>query len=490
MKNKQLKNIIKGVFILILINLSNCNTTIAQPVTWYIPWQNKTSNLQVVPNTQAIPVLLNSKNYRILKVRNTTTFGIKLSFSKIIVSNKNVSVKISSLPAMRDFKNNEILDVILPLNLTQSITLPPISSAYFLIEYSGLQAGNASVSFSLNRNIPTFSQSVVVGTAQSSNQLNLNVWAYFNNPLIEGLKTTVLNDLTDHKVNVLVIPPAALPSVTAGDINTTKLSDYLEGTNGRFSKYLLFMNYKSSADFMSDAWKTNFLNWYQATRQAFVASGIDFSKAVLYPFDEPDLTNATKLVAMIQWCRSNNIASPFYTTLSAQGTGYLTQYVDITQVYSGNESIINEVLNTQNRKSELWLYEIKAAGRNLEPTAYLNMGWKAQKQGAKGIGAWNYCEVGSGFNKQFSAITQSLMGTWGALTDDPVHDYSMIYRKGNDLFSSLRWAALAFAKDDYDFINLYRSKYGKSKTETLINNLLNKTTSLTEWESIKLSLLQ
>lgn len=125
----------------------------------------------------------------------------------------------------------------------------------------------------------------------------------------------------------------------------------------------------------------------------------------------------------------------------------------------------------------------------MEIEKHQRIGIKAFLAKATGIGVWNYSDVKSAFDNVSINKFQSGKGSWEIASKDPVRDYSVIYRKNNIIYSSLRWEALAKGMQDIFYLEMYGRRHGENRATVLANNVLSNKMTLGEWEAIKLNLL-
>jgi hypothetical protein len=109
---------------------------------------------------------------------------------------------------------------------------------------------------------------------------------------------------------------------------------------------------------------------------------------------------------------------------------------------------------------------------------------------ADGIGVWNYADADKSYNEKNRFEFNNGMANWLIKADNPVRDYSLIYRHKNQIYSSIRWEALAYGMEEYNWLSLYEKKNGRNKCIRLFNEFLTNGISLTNWETIKLALIQ
>lgn len=489
---------ITTIALILILSFLGKNHVHAQAVSWYYPWDNAIQKLEAAKTSEIVAIPLNGKAYRILKVSNNTSKQLVLG--NYSIEGNSASVKLDVLPVIQNFNNSAILDLIQPFS-NRPISLNKGEAVYFLVQFTGIRKGENLISIvlkQLNGQAVTLKKKVYVGHALNAAKLNLNVWAYFNNPLIKGLRNQVVSDLVSHKANVLIIPPNVLPAITTAKVadNAPELEQFIKGLSGKFDYYIVYRNYKNYKDdfAMSDKWKRNFPVWVQLVKNTLIKSGINYSTVYFYPYDEPSTKQAESLIKMINWSKTHHIDAKFYVTISSEATMTLAKYADIVQVYNKttNFSAYNKV---KGAKAELWYYDILSESRNRSAQSFIKYGWLAFRYGASGIGTWNYADANSAYTaselKGFQQVSKKYpSGSWTVKPKDYLRDYSLVYRNGDMLFSSLRWEALSLSLQEYQFLVAYENKYGKQKASVLVQQLISGTKTRQQWESIKMALIK
>ena len=115
------------LFIMFGINISSL---VSQKITWYYPWNNMLNKLEVA-KLDTIPILHNGTNYRILKIDNFNNYVTNVTVSSFLTE-----TEIFRLPEMKDYKENIILDVMLPLNM-ETTPNNKIGAQFFLVKFYG-----------------------------------------------------------------------------------------------------------------------------------------------------------------------------------------------------------------------------------------------------------------------------------------------------------------------------------------------------------------
>lgn len=484
----------KKVYLLLLLVLFIYSHAVSQEIQWFYPWQNDLRKLIKVEENETLPILKNGSCFRILKISNFQGDRI----NGIIVFSNNVIIECYQIPVITNYTQYKILDLMLPIENNKKLN-DGNRTKYFLLKFKGVQPSSENILIHISTNEKTYKlkKKIAVSKEEFVPKLDLNVWAYFDyNFLMEGVKNQVIDDLCKHHVTVLVIPNYVIPVV--GNISQTKiqkLKDYLQGTQGKFKYYILYMGgfYKTENNMMTSQWKRNFPTWYHAVMQVFDELKIPAKQVMLYPIDEPAQQNIDKWISIYDYCRQIGVKNDFFITVSNRDAKEVARKSEYVQAHSGVVNLIKDVITNKKVNTILWIYETNfGSSRNNAAFSYLKMGIKASEYNASGIGIWNYADVKRASTEQDVTIFRKGKGTWEFQLSKPAYDYSLIYRKGNEIYSSIRWEALSYGLEENYWIDLHREENGIRKNKQLINKLLNNNDDhiLKEWEDIKLSLIR
>lgn len=483
----------KTVNVFILFLLIHSSIVNAKDIDIFYPWNNVVEKMTLASQNEIIPILQKGTNYRIVKIDNFKGNTI----NKIIVNSNLTKVDIYLLPIIRDYDNNRMLDLMIPIKLNEEIT-DNIPYKYFLLKFYGDKSGSETVNILLKTNKAKYNISTKVAVTQQEfiSDMSLNVWAYFDyNFLLKGLKNQVISDLYQHKVNSIVIPPYALPNVeniTKDKVN--ELRRYLQGTSNKFQYYLLYLGgfIDKENNMMTPQWKKNFPLWYKTVMSVFSEFNISKNKVLFYPIDEPHGQNIEKIFNMYDYLIQKKINMSFFCTIDNKSAMYLAKKLEYIQVLARKTEILEEINSIKGKKTKILIYESSkfSKSRNIIPLDYVKMGLKAYCYSADGIGIWNYADVSKLFtNKGLKEFENKKKGSWEIEINNPGFDYSLIYRKGNILYSSIRWEALSYGLEDNFWLKLYEKKYGVSAGKKLVEQLLENRINLKQWEEMKLMLL-
>ena len=115
-------------------------------------------------------------------------------------------------------------------------------------------------------------------------------------------------------------------------------------------------------------------------------------------------------------------------------------------------------------RDRLWSYQLTYGSRDRKATEYRDMSITAFKNNATGIGMWSYADIDRAVDSKGESQFSRGIGTWDINYASPSAEYSLIYRKNNTIYSSLRWEALSFGMQDYYWLQLYKNKFGALRT--------------------------
>lgn len=480
-----LLNMIKNLrFLLILLLAVGCSTQ--SKSQWFYMWENSTDRLEAAPGNEKVPVLINGKTYRIIKIENfqgNTVRNITVSSAPAL------KVEVEYLPVISNFKNQQIVDLVMPIQKNAPLYNAGSRDKYFLVSFSGVRNGENTVKIDIesNRKKYSFSTAAMVAAERYTQQAALNVFAYFDyNFILKDMKQQVITDLAAHQNNVLVIPPMGMPDILNPNPDFSVMSQYLKGATGKFEYYILYHNLTSRNINFNDATvQRSVKNWYQKANAFFKSAGISSDRVLIFPFDEAKGKDINKILNAKKVFRSLGIDNPFYASVdNVQAGQQLLSKVEYLQ-------LLPEVLaklNTSGTTSKLWTYQLTYGSRDRKPEEYRQMGLTAFRNGATGIGVWSYSDVSVAADNSNISDFKRGKGTWEMKYKAPSAEYSLIYRLENNIYPTLRWKALSYSLEEYYWLNLYRQKMGTAKSRTLLNRVSAMPAS--EWEQLKLSLIK
>jgi len=466
-------------FYIITILLIQSVTLYSQSVKWYFPWENIKKEL-VEDNLEAIPLYLDGNAFRILKVippSGSTIKDIKL------VSN-NVSMDIYYLP----LDKSGTFDVLLPFSANPAYS----NETLFLVKFTGLEGGVSNVKISVNysRSERVINRKVAVVAEQSRRNLHSNVWAYLGyNYLVKDLNANVIHDLDNHKINFMVIPGYALPNFDFNTDELKKIDNYLKSLGDRFDYYCIYLSgfQGKKSTILSADWKRKFPKWYSEVQKIFLKHNISTNQILLYPFDEPTGLNIIEASNFIKYLKKQKINSKTYITLHEAGSERLALEYDFVQVHIRKDDLLQKVLALGKAKEKLLIYETNvSSGNNNDPLKYLDLSLKSIKYNLGGYGMWNYADVKRSDLREF----RNGKGSWEYTTSSKGDFYnSLIHRRNNNLYSSIRWEAFSAGQDEYFWFQRLIGKGKGSKKDLIVEGLLNRLIQYQEWEKMKLSLI-
>lgn len=459
---------------------AQCST--AQNSNWYYPWKNNISNLESSSDTPIIPLLIDGYNYRILKIEN---------FSGNVIHDFDYScdiatVEIFQLPLMENHSGEDILDLILPID---NLALKDNNvDKYFLVRFKGLKTGDERISFSIHTNKKTyrFSNKLKVARSKYLPPVSLNVFAYFDyNFLVKDLKSQVISDLVAHNVDVLVIPPSVIPDLSSGNTDTSALSNYLKKTEHKFRYYILYLNLNDKKiDFNSPVVRRSLSVWYFNVMKWFREKQIPESQVFLFPYDEPKQQQISHLMEMQSHFNSVGIKNPFFVTVdNLPAAKVVLGKIEYVQI----QPQIMKQMGHIKTSSRLWSYQLIYGSRDRSATEYRDMSITAFRNNAEGIGVWSYADIDRAVDVTGKKDFDTGRGTWDISYSAPSAEYALVYRKNDTLYSSLRWEALSYGMEYYFWLVQYQNKFGKMKTQELLEDM--DTFSEQEIEALKLKII-
>ncbi|WP_312742980.1 hypothetical protein [Sphingobacterium multivorum] len=483
---------IKFCILMLLIFATSCHTIFAQAdVSWFYPWETNLNKL-VSDKSDFIPINQNGKNYRIIRIDRFSGATVK----SVQSLNNSIDVSISELPIFKNYLGNNIIDVVLPIKTNHQLdNTISTTSRYFLIQLRGVSPGRSDFGIILTTDKASYTikHKAVIGKNKYTRSTNLNTWPYFDyNFMLQGTKSSMIDNLKSLGANVLVIPPYVLPHITDKS-RPSNLIDYLSGAKNKFNYYIIYFGgfQAKSNNFCSTTWYTSYPAWIKNLTSEMNALGIRQDQILLYPIDEPKGENIGKLDQIISFSKKNGITNSFFSTAENNMALDKMTAIKYGQLHTGQGNLENaKVRSRASSNNNTWIYETRfGKSREQSPVNYLRLGWKASLLGATGIGMWNFCDVRDAYSS--GQQKQILQGTpsWNIIPQNPGYDNSIVYRKGSKLYSSIRGLALSSALEEVFWLKLYRNKNGASATNNLLNNLISGNSDYSDLETIKCKLI-
>lgn len=393
---------------------------------------------------------------------------------------------------LRDVEPRFVPDPLLPVD--KGFDLKAGESAMLFISVRSGQAGLWSGNFTLRSGkaetvIPITGVVYPVKLPRTRAIRAVN-WAYLNRPAIKDREKYFADDLINHGINVLVVPPEVIPSLaTTSPSDFKELEGYLLSVRNKFETALFFMGYNleryrtasKTFVYLDDRWKDAFKNWYDQLINVAVRAGFEKNRLYLYPFDEMAGKDVDRFIALASWLRSDIPSALLYATVGGTDALRALPFLNIAQL-SDQAELISKA---RAFKPEFWIYSSKGPAKLLSPYAYYRlMAWKAFVLGFAGIGFWNYSDFAAwGMN-------------WSEGWDEPAIDlkkgdaYAVIYRgDAGGLLSSRRWEAWRMGIEDYELLLMYGKKMGEGAAKKLAEYVLEKPTDTSRADEVRRKIL-
>jgi hypothetical protein len=453
------------------------------------PWQSVTAPYQPKggsDNSYNITVPVNGVEYGAFVVTNLQTS--KQAFTCQFSGAGEVSdPELFAVPFVTSGRaHNEIADPLVPV--TGSVDLDGGESRMFVFKIVGKKAGQAKAALKIQSGTSSANLSLNVNVVNASFgsdfSLNANVWAYLNYPLVADRQAQAIADLHDHHVNTMIVPPNVLPVVGRSDFS--KYNNYIAQVKS-FKNIFIFMNlasggYKNSfktVPFLSDQWKSNFVNWYGQIVQGAQAVGISASQLYLYPYDEvrgADVVNSTNFLSWLR--QAHPEIKTFGTLVDQTGTDKIMPLLTISQLLK-TMSGMTGIANANASAHDLWVYETDANSEALPAyTYYRLLSWQSFVYGLQGVGFWDYADATGKLElDQYDGVNTI--------------NYSVIYHgPGQQILSSRRWEAFKLGIEDFELLKRYAQKHGMEQAKQLAQSVLDQPDDLTKADAVRAQILQ
>ena len=278
------------------------------------------------------------------------------------------------------------------------------------------------------------------------------VWAYLDEPALQGRQKVALADLRNHYINVDVVPRSSLPDF--GSESFDQIVKVFERSVGA-RHVLLFLNFRGNPPLIqSSSWSQQFIIWYARINEAARQAGIDPKNLILYPYDEPSLKEMDSAEEFYLWVRKFLPEAKLFATFDTEKVAArLLRQVDIACVTRGLASKVQSDGN-------VWLYDVKGPGKANPPYSYyMFLPWEAYIRGMGGVGFWSYADIqGSAWND----------------FDGRGPDYGVVYqgRRSDDIVGSRRWEAWKRGMEDIEILRSHARLNGTVLTTRIATKVL------------------
>jgi hypothetical protein len=377
-----------------------------------------------------------------------------------------------------------------PLVLIKSpLILLPGESKIIFVSAVGVQAGTWKNLLSIRNGAYNTKIEVVSNVANQElprkQVLNSVNWSYLDFPLIRNRMDQATKDLSEHRTNVLVVPPSALTLNLFDDEAGKVLKSYLM-QHKKIDKILIFMGNKVAVSryggaiggFLDENWKTGFHKWYSGLTRTIRDAGFKQEQIYLYPFDEMQGKDVEQFISFAKWVKQAIPEVKVYATLNSKDSLLALPYLSIAQIMN-NDDLLN---NVNPLRQEIWIYDCRGPAKSFSPYSYYRlMAWKAFLRDYKGIGFWAYADAGRGDNP----------GTAWDDFDGAYPDYAVTYEgENNSLNSSRRWESWRMGIEDYELLVEYSQKRGLQNAKSLAQSVFENPQDTTRADSARRKIIE
>ncbi|EPH13403.1 hypothetical protein HMPREF9713_00732 [Myroides odoratimimus CCUG 12700] len=298
----------------------------------------------------------------------------------------------------------------------------------------------------------------------NSIDLNVNLWAYLDKPILKDNIKTVVNDLEDGKMNVIVVHSGFIDGYTTKGF--VKLKNYLKNFgNLQEKKIMLFYNFKNHPErkfggkiILDKVWKENFKEWYTFLQEELETIGIDSKHIYFYPYDEINLNHISDYKDLVKWGKASISNFQTFVTINDKKSLEASYYADITQIMRSQLTSLKDIDN-----NNVWLYFAENQSRELNAYKdYRLLGWYAYFYDIKGVGFWNYCALSSIEDARYDDFVSG------------INEYSVIYMNSlGEILPSLRWLCFKQGLSDYSKLKMVEKQIGKEETLKFVSKVIN-----------------
>lgn len=439
----------------------------------YNPWDmlepihEPLENSRLLNNIYTIPN--DGVQYGAFVITNSTQLNQTFDFHISTTDQTVASLELFNVPYVTSQNYTQVPDPLVPVN--KAVLIPSGVSQLLIYKMTGKKKGVTASTITIHSDLGKVDlkiKSHIVGLFPSHNENDLNAinWGYLSFNIIKDLKKEASEDMHSHHINTVVVPPQFIPKPS--DTNFKGLTDYLAYFKNA-KNILLFTGYASAGNrntnkniqFMSVEWKGSFLQWYNNMTKAIHNCGFSSAQVYLYPYDEVRGKDIGDFKEFLNWVKQAIPRIQIYATLdNKEAIDAIMPLVDIAQIHNN----INLYGTLPAHHCGVWVYTTKGEARSMSPYKYYQlMAWAAFANDIKGIGFWNYADIG--MDKKQNLISDTLKDAW--------NDYAVIYNgPGKDIISSRRWEAFRLGIEDYRLLTLYGKKFGIEKAKALAKKVL------------------
>ncbi|MFB5944270.1 hypothetical protein [Albibacterium profundi] len=442
--------------------------TVNNEIEFYIVdeiWGSDLSSSRKIVNTNEVTMnysnILSHTNFYVFKITNT--FNTEKSISYSFESSQQG--KMFTIESVRSRNFKIVPDAIFAWQPNGQIILKPHETKTILLAIKNItpSSSESHLRFSIEGtylNTINFNSNVLPIALR--NRLNLNTWAYFNYPFAKGIENKVYEDLIDHGNNIFVVPPSVLFN-NRHKFDLSNLNNYVSGRKD-FDKILLYLDFKKFVkkdNILNDFWKKSFLEWYDKAYDLLRDHGYD--EIYLYPYDELDASHIKTFEEYIEWIKSVRSNVKIFATINQSKVLESLNRINSIDIIQLKRDLLPKISRNNYAINELWIYDTKKYAKSLSPYSYYRlMAWEAFFYDAKGIGFWNYADVGNMPGKQ---------SAWDDF-DGNMPDFNFVYKAGKDIISSRRWEATRKGLEDYEILLCYEKMFGSSATRKLCEKVI------------------
>ena len=310
--------------------------------------------------------------------------------------------------------------------------------------------------------------------------LNTYNWAYLTRlGLSEADLAETVRDLQEHYTNVHVIPGTELPQASVkgnGQINVDfTRHDQALAQFPDAERYLFWWGYapgrldrhKVFGRWMSPSWKAGMRQYLTRWVAHLRATGIDYDRFAMYPFDE-DLSD--EFYELAKFIKKVDPRIPLFANSPGRGRekgiGRFLPYVDtwcLPEPLPRSHQARAKLQKSGNK--EIWRYNATGNAKSLSPYEFYRLQpWRAWSAGDTGCGFWVYATGRSGQSCNGWDDYTCGRGRWSVVYDSrdaPVDGGGEVY------IPSRRWEAWREGVEDYEYLHTLHGRIEAARRRNL-----------------------
>lgn len=425
------------------------------------PWSDQMGREETISPSAPLVMLAGGMDTAAFRLTNRSPQGAAARLAT--QSNSPVAVRTYALAHVQALSYAWIPDVLAPFDAgdvaagSQMILLAQISSGE-------AGAGRVDIAVSCGGRTQFFDVPLrVVADDPAVPPLHGNLWAYVHqrsHAPVAGALACDKDFLNRYGADTAVVHPSALIG-KEGERPTELLTRYLRDYR-KAKRILLFMNvklplwkFKVMNDEAAVEWFRNWWLWVEDVARQSGTTG----ELVLYPIDEPDLSDIPLLLRTLSVLRRAGVMARSYATVGAK-SALLLRSLDILQFHRPNV-LWKTMLGGVSLESYDTRHDARLQSVN---NYYRRQGWQAYQLGLDGVGIWSLWD---------SIGASDPASGWSPFLEEREKDWGMLYLGPDGCgWPSRRLAAFQRGVEENRILRLCTRRLGANMVDRQVAKVL------------------